>query len=591
MRNRTLRAAAVSAVAALTLSACGDGGGGGGGDGEGFDAASEEIVRETDEKGGTLRFAQSSDFDSTDPANTYYAFSLNFNRLYSRGLTTYGYNPENANTAQPDLAEELGEPSDGNKTWTYTLREGLKYEDGSPVKAEHVKYAVMRTFDRSVLGNGPSYFASLIEGASDNKGPFKDKNWKAFKGIETPDDRTVIFHLNAPFAEFNEVVMFNGQTSPVPPEKDTGKQYALHPLSTGPYMWDGNFQPGKGGTLIRNPHWDAESDPNRKALPDKIVYEANVDAEEVDQRLLNGDIHVDMAGSGVQDNARKTILGDEALKSNADNPLAGFSWFIPITPVIDNVWCRRAIVYAADRDAMWRAYGGDIGGEFATNIQPPTIPGRETIEEVFPWDEDSPKAEDTLKQGYKGDVDKAKEALEECGKPNGFSTTMTFRSDRPKEKAVAQALQQALKRAGITLNLKGYPAATYTGEQFGSPDFVEKNGIGLGTYGWAADWPTGYGYLWALMAPQAIVPAGNTNIPEISDAEAEKGWADVVEIEDGDERAKVYADLERKALEEAYFLPNVWAKSLLFRPESLTNVYYHPGYGMYDYANMGVDTE
>jgi peptide/nickel transport system substrate-binding protein len=598
MRSHKFRTAAVGGVAVLSLVLGACGGGDGGDDGGGtapeveaeFDAGSKGIVNASDEKGGTLKFALSDDFDSIDPGDTYYAFSNNFLRFYGRPLLTYKTlsTGTDANTAVPDLAEALGKASDNNQTWEYKLREGLKYEDGSPILAEHVKYAVLRTFDRGVLTHGPAYFPGLIEGGDKFKGPYKDKKWKEFAGIETPDERTIIFHLNKPFAEFNELVMFSGQTVPVPPDKDTGKTYRNHPISSGPYMWEGDYKPGKGGTLVRNENWNAETDPNRNALPDKITVEAGVDADEVDNRLLDGDIHMDLAGSGVQENARKSILGDEAVKANADNPFAGFHWFIPITKNIDNVECRRAIIYATDRDALWRAMGGDVGGEFATNIQPPIIPGRAEIEEVFPWDPDSPKAADTLKQGYHGDVEKAKDALEKCGQPDGFSTKMLFRSDRPKEKKVAEAMQQGLKRVGIKLELKGYPAGTYTSDQFGSPSFNKTNKVGLGTYGWAADWPTGYGYLWPVMSGDAIVESGNTNIPEVKIPELDQKWKDVLKLATPEERAKVYNEIERKVLEEAWFLPNVYAKSLLYRPESVTNVYFHPGFGMYDYVNMGV---
>jgi peptide/nickel transport system substrate-binding protein len=482
------------------------------------------------------------------------------------------------NKAVPDLAEAPGVPSDGNKTWTYKLKKGIKYEDGSEVKAADIKYAVARTFDRGVLGKGPAYFPQLLDAAG-YKGPFKDKNLDHFKAIQTPDDYTIIFKLKNPFAEFNELVMFSGQTAPVPQAKDKGTRYALHPLSTGPYMWQGDYQPKKGGVLVHNPNWDPATDPNRKQLPDRIEVTAGLDANEVDNRLLNGTLQVDLPGSGVQAAARQRILTDPKLKANADNPLAGFHWYIPIsTKNIPNVECRKAIVYATDRDALFRAYGGDVGGQLATSIMPPAIPGREKGQDFYT----------STQPGYTGDVAKAKEALTACGKPNGFETTMVFRSDRPKEKAAAEAMEQALSRAGIKLTLKGYPAGTYTGEQFGSPAFVKKEKIGLGTYGWAPDWPTGYGYLQPISDGKAIVESGNSNPEELNDPDVNKMWNDVVKLTDPAARDKIYNQIDTKIREEAAIIPNVYAKSLLYRPTSLTNVYFHAGFGMYDYANLGV---
>ncbi|MBC6462859.1 ABC transporter substrate-binding protein [Actinomadura sp. HBU206391] len=586
MRSPKVLTTAVAGAIALSLglAACGGGDDGGtdsGGSGGGvkFDAGSTAVVNPSDKKGGVLKTAVSDDFDSTDPGDTYYAFGNNFIRTYARMLMTYASKPGvEGNKAVPDLAEAPGVPSDGNKTWTYKLKKGIKYEDGNEVKAKDIKYAVARTYDRGVLGHGPAYFPQLLD-ADGYKGPFKDKNLDHFKGIETPDDYTVVFKLKDSFAELNELVMFSGQTAPVQQATDKGTRYALHPISTGPYKWEGDYKPGKGGALVRNENWDPATDPNRKQLPDRIEVTAGLKAEELDNRLLNGTLHVDLAGSGVQAAARQKILTDPKLKANADNPLAGFHWFIPINVKnIPNVECRKAIVYATDRDALFRAYGGEVGGELATSIMPPAIPGREKGQDLYT----------SSQPGYKGDVDKAKEALTKCGKPNGFETIMVFRSDRPKEKAAAEAMEQALSRANIKLTLKGFPAGTYTGEQFGSPAFVKKEKIGLGTYGWAPDWPTGYGYLQPISDGKAIVESGNSNPEEMNDPEINKLWNDVVKLETPAERDKVYNQIDTKLREQAALLPNVYAKSLLYRPPTLTNVYFHAGFGMIDYANLGV---
>ncbi|HEY7485911.1 MAG TPA: ABC transporter substrate-binding protein [Streptosporangiaceae bacterium] len=540
------------------------------------------MVRPSDAKGGTLRFGQSDDFDSTDPGNTYYAFSLNFSRLYSRTLMTYASKPgkEGAKFV-PDLAQGPGQATDNNKTWTYKLKPGIKYEDGSAVKAADVKYAIARTFDRGILGKGPAYFPQLLIDGDKYKGPYKDKNLDHFKGVTTPDDSTVVLHFKNPFPEVDQLVGFSGQTNPVPQAKDKGAQYALHPISTGPYMWQGNYQPKKGGTLVPNPNWDASTDPNRKQLPAKITVEAGIETNEVDNRLLSGSLDIDLPGSGVQAAARQKILTDPKLKANADNPLAGFHWYIPInTKNIPNVECRKAIVFAADRDAMYRAYGGEVGGQLSTSIQPPNVDGRQKGTDAYT--QSTP--------GYHGDVNQAKAALQKCGKPSGFSTTMVYRSDRDKEKATAEALQQAEARVGIKLNLKGYPSGTYTGEQFGSPSFVKKEDIGLGTYGWAPDWPTGYGYLQPITDGKAIVPSGNSNPEEENNPDVNKMWNQVVTVSDPAQRAQIYNQIDQKVRDDAAILPNVYAKSLLYRPTTVSNVYFHAGYGMYDYANMGVAT-
>src|SRR5262249_11298281 len=149
--------AAVEAVVALVAAACGGSGGGGSGGGStpssasGVNAAITKTVNPSVHKGGTIVYDNSSAPDSTDARNTHYAFNLKFTRLYATPLTTYQSGPgANGNAIVPALATALGTPSDSNKTWTYHLKTGVKFEDGTPVTSADVKYAVERTFDRTV---------------------------------------------------------------------------------------------------------------------------------------------------------------------------------------------------------------------------------------------------------------------------------------------------------------------------------------------------------------------------------------------------------------------------------------------------------
>ena len=265
--------AAVGAVAALVTAACGGSSTTGSTATVHFNQAVTSVVNPSSHKGGTIIFDNSSGPDSTDAGNTYYAFNLNFTRLYATPLTTYKACPGSCGLAVvPGLATALGTPSNGNKTWTFHLKSGVKFSDGTPVTSSDVKYAVERTFDRTVLPNGPSYFASLLAGnAAKYPGPFKDrsKNLMALTAITTPNPTTIVFNLKEPFADFNYVTAFP-QTAPVPPAKDTGTNYQLKPLSTGPYMIS-SYQLNKQYTLVPNPQWNPSWNPQVKQLASKII--------------------------------------------------------------------------------------------------------------------------------------------------------------------------------------------------------------------------------------------------------------------------------------------------------------------------------
>ena len=264
--RRKVVVGALSAVAALVLAACGGGnvassGGSGSGGGGGGAADANGVHNPSTEKGGTLRFANSGDWDSLDPADTYYAYSWDFIRLYGRSLVMFKSAPgKDGATLVPDLAESLGKSSDNAKTWTYTLRKGVKFEDGTPVTSKDVKYAVERSLDKTTFPNGPTYFNDFLD-LQGYTTPYEDPSPDklGLKAIETPDDQTIVFKLKSPFSGFDYFAQLPS-TIPVPAAKDTGSKYKEHVVSTGPYMFDTN-ELGKSFTLKRNPNWDPATDP------------------------------------------------------------------------------------------------------------------------------------------------------------------------------------------------------------------------------------------------------------------------------------------------------------------------------------------
>src|SRR5215475_5222550 len=185
-RRRTITLAALGLSGALALAACTTSGttttGGGtptsSPGASGFNAAVSSVVNpSTTKTSGTINFGNSSAPDSTDPANTYYAYMWNFVRLYTMPLMTYKSCPGQCGLqVVPSLATGPGEVSDNGLTWTYHIQPGVKFEDGTTVTSKDVKYAVERTFDRGLFPLGPNYFSGLLAGnAAKYPGPYKDK--------------------------------------------------------------------------------------------------------------------------------------------------------------------------------------------------------------------------------------------------------------------------------------------------------------------------------------------------------------------------------------------------------------------------------
>jgi len=335
MKRRSIIATtAVGAVAALLISACSSSGSSSGSTNTttpgtvAFNAGITSVVNPSTHKGGTLTYDLSNTPDSTDPGNTYYAFMLNFDRLYAMPMFTYKSCPGSCGLQLvPDLATDMGTTSDNGLTWTFHIQPDVKFENGTVVTAADVKYAIERTYDRSVLANGPTYYQVLL---TDPKypGPYKDKSPTGLTAIDTPNATTLVFHLVSPFPDLPDVLAFPN-TAPVLPSADTGSNYQLHPLSTGPYMFK-SYTLNKQLILVPNPNWNPATDPNAKQLASQIIVNMNVNQADIDNRLLHGDIQVDLAGTGMAAAGRAQVLANPTLKAHSDNPVDGFARFISI---------------------------------------------------------------------------------------------------------------------------------------------------------------------------------------------------------------------------------------------------------------------
>ena len=581
-----MRAMGAAGVAlALGLSACAggtttkpDAGSTGSTTKDAFNAGLGQVFNPSEKKGGIIKFADEAAPDTLDPGETYYGYSWDFVRVYGRALTMFKPAPGKASAELvPDLAESLGVASDGGKTWTYKIRKGVKFEDGTVVKAADVKYAVLRSTDKATFPNGPAYFEAMLNLPKGYKGPYKSKGMNTDSAISTPDDSTIVFHLTAPFAGFDYLAQLP-QTIPVPEAKDTGAKYKEHVISSGPYMF-ATYAADKSYTLKRNPNWDQATDPNRKALPDGYDVQLNVNAEDIDNRLISGDLDVAIAGTGLTAASQSKVLSDPALKGRTDNPTLSRLWYTSINPTVkplDNIDCRKAIMYAMDRTSYQTAYGGAFsGGEIATTILPPTIPGYVKYD-LYPAGADN-----------KGDVAKAKESLTKCGQPNGFATNIAYRNERPKEKATAEAFQQALEKVGIKLTLKGYAKADYFSSYAGNPPFVKANNLGLALNGWGADWPDGFGFLSQIVDSRVIRETGGSSNTSVRIPEVDKLLDQAVNELDTAKRNAVWGQIDKRVMEEAVIFPGVYAKSLLMRGKNLTNVFVNESLGYYDYMALG----
>ncbi|GAA2642694.1 ABC transporter substrate-binding protein [Streptomyces vastus] len=584
-RRKQAVAAAGVVAALLATAACGGGGTDEGGEGgaAGFNAANNKVAQASEaKKGGELKFAGVQDADSWDTTRGYYGFAWNFMRYYSRTLVT-GKTEPGAKGAEvtPDLATSTAKITDDGKTYTYTLRDGVTWEDGKPITSKDVKYGIERQWAQDVLSGGPVYLKDVLDPKGEYPGPYKDPSADklGLKAIETPDDKTIVFKLPAANSDFEDMLAM-AFASPVRQDKDTKSKYGLKPFSSGPYKFQ-SYTPNKKLVLVRNENWKQSSDPVRKAYPDKISLTLFTNANDMDQRLINGDYDLDINQTGMSPQGRTTALKEH--KGNLDNPVSGYvryAVFPQSVKPFDNVDCRKAVLYGADHESLQTARGGPVaGGDIGTNMLPPSVPGAEG-QKYDPYD--------MAGADKKGNVAKAKEALKACGQPNGFKTTIAVRNNKPVEVATAESLQASLKKVGIDAEIDQYDGAQTTGI-IGSPSNVVKKGYGIIIMGWGPDFPTVQGFGLPLWSSKYILESGNNNFALIKDKTIDGLFDDYVKELDDAKKEQISTEINHKVMEGGYYLPFVFEKFIHWRGNNLANVYTTDNYsGQYDFVNLGL---
>ncbi|MGV9850597.1 caspase, EACC1-associated type [Streptomyces sp. NPDC003442] len=544
----------------------------------GYNAAAKgSVVNASAKPGGTLKFISQNDADYWDPQRTYFGYVWNFSRFYARQLVTYAPKPGKDGTELvPDLAEKKAKVTDGGKTYTYTLRDGITWEDGSPITSHDIKYGIERVWAQDDIPGGPIFLQQALDPGLAYKGPYKGTS--DLKAIKTPDDRTIVFKLPKPNGDF-ERMLATPSGSPVKKEKDTKGKYTNKPFSSGPYKFD-SYQPGKSLELIRNTEWKRSSDPIRTALPDRITVAVNDDQQARDKALFHGDYDLDLQFSGLNTDAIAKARSSSDLSARLDNPYTQLLLFAALprsVKPLDNVHCRKAVLYAADRENMRTASGGVLSGDIAPHMLPPAITGSDSSYDPY----------ETLKNDGTN-ATKAKEELKACGKPDGFTTTIAVRNNRPSDVAVVQSLQSSLGKVGIETKVAQIDASQYA-TTMGSPATVKKKGYGIVVYRWGADFPTGQSFLQPLADGRFIQSTANTNVAELDDPTIDHLFDTAIAEQDTERAGSDYAQINRRISDSAAYLPILFQKSVLWRGSRLTNVYTSdPWQGGYDYVSLGV---
>ncbi|MFD5662726.1 ABC transporter substrate-binding protein [Streptomyces hirsutus] len=495
IRTRTVRAIAVAIVAgSLTLTACsGDGGSNNKGkddsksqkdaaeqqdpvaygDAAASNGPAEEVAGA--KSGGFINVYMQSDLTHLDPGQIYVSDAGQFSNLIHRGLTNFQEDKDGNLTVVGDIATDSGKSSDDGKTWTFELKDGIKDEDGKAITSADVRHTIERLYSK-VIFDGPTFVQSWLSGNDYRKalpgGPYKGKHLPD-SVLETPDDKTVVFHFDQPRPDLPQALAMAGY-SIVPEKADTKEKYDKAPKSLGPYKI-AEHKPGKSMKLVKNDQWDAKTDAVRHQYVDGYNFSSTVGQPSQTKRLIadQGEAKNAIQFTDSVDPAQMTtVIGDADAKKRTIQGYQPYVWQLTFNlDRIKDKKVRDAITYAIPNQSMVQADGGRYGGEVAGGLLAPTLPNYDPTYDPF----------GKLKKPN-GDPEKAKALLKEAGVKEGTKLSYAY-SNTPRGQAQMVIIKDALAKIGFDVQAKEIDRASFY-EQVGKL----KNPFDLYMTGWGQDW-------------------------------------------------------------------------------------------------------
>ncbi len=507
--------------------------------------------------GGTLHYLSRRANESWETANAQMVPTSRL-RWVHRGLTSWQTFPDKDTILTPDLATDTGTTDDGGQTWTFTLKKGLKFSDGTPITAADVKYGVERSFAPMFQG-GLGYHKTLLVGGSDYEGPY---DGESLDSIEVVDDQTIVFHLNRPFGNWPWIVSMPA-FAPVPAAADTTPAtYGENPVASGPYMIT-EYVKGSRAVLERNPYWDEKTDDVRFAGPDKIVVDMGLNNDTIVQRLIDdkGEDKNAISNALISPSQFQRIDSDPSISSRLANGPSGYFRYLALnmkSPKLADLRVRQAINYALNKAELQSVYGGPkFGGELSSTIMTPGMPGYEDY--------------DLYDGGDKGDPEKAKELLADAG-VSDLTLTLTYPADVSAiEEKEALSIKNSLAKAGITVELNALDSDTwYELISSGGADYD------LTTNGWGADFPSGMSTIQPLFASTEIGNGGG-NASNYSDPEVDAAMDAAISEPDLDKAGEMWAAIDKQIMEDAPIVPILVQRTQALAGSGILN-YFIPAY-------------
>jgi peptide/nickel transport system substrate-binding protein len=475
-RKKSVLAAMVAVSSAVAVSACGS------------SSPGSSTTTKT-KAGGPIVLVQGTAPQSLDPSLDFTTQGADDHWLSYLGLYSFAHAAGNAGTQViPAVATALPTITDGGMTYTVTIRQGLKYSDGSPVKASDFPFAIERALK---LGwSAASFITSNVVGAK----AYSAGKAKSVSGI-TADDGSgkITIHLLAPYGAFLDVLAIPGPSF-LPQTTPMKALPANPPAGFGPYMIK-NVQPNVSYDLIVNPNYAAQAIPGIPPAHSNIHVEIQSNTTTEASAVLNNSADVFDWGDTVPPSLVTQAAASGRFKTV---PAAKTFYFFLNTreKPFNNQLARQAVVEALDRNALAKLASGTLTP--GCYLLPPGMPGHPTA----PCPYGDPAAAPNIAG--------AKKLVQQSGMA-GQPVTV-WAQDRQPRLEWAENLLATLNSIGFKATLK-----TIADPQYFTTIETLKNHPQVGFADWQQDFPNPTDFYQNLVDGNAILPIGNSNYEEAND--------------------------------------------------------------------------
>ncbi|HEY6730657.1 MAG TPA: ABC transporter substrate-binding protein [Solirubrobacterales bacterium] len=480
----------------------------------------------SDDEGGTLRGTYTAFPDYLDPS---LAFSLEASTAMADTyipLLTYKHESGEAGRELiPGLAEDLPHIDQGGRRYTLQLRPGLKYSDGTPVRASDFGFAIERLLRLNSIGS--SFFMG-IAGAEE----FARTKQGGIAGISSDDESgEIVIKLREPSGTFSYVLALLLAT-PLPKDTPIEDQTASPPPGTGPYEITA-VRPGKSWEYERNPTWAATNEEKLPQLPsghvDRIEFEVRSNPTTQVDEVERGKVDW-MKNPPSPDRYAEIKQRYEGTQFREDPSISVYYfWLNTQEPPFDDVRVRRAVNYAVDPEALERIYAGTIAR--TQQVLPSQMPGYKEIEL------------------YPRDIQRAKKLVATADPSDREITVWTL--NLPPTNEAGEYYQQVLTDLGFDVTLKIVDASNY----FTVIGNAATPNLDTGFANWLLDYPHPDDYFGPQLAGESILANGNTNYSRFDDPAINTKIRELRREQLGPDQEREYAELDREVMEQAPWVP------------------------------------